>query len=255
MLVFLGASKSFRTPNLMDLDGASDRASSGTITFGNPDLDPEFGYTFELGWRYNEGRNLFGVTAFYTILDDIIQTVYRPDTSNPGSFIGESGNGDGAYIRGFELEWNYGIPLLFAERMALFGSLSFVDTETDVPQADGTIKKEPISRANRIYGVFGLRCDINSNWWAKTQVRFHDAYDDGDITPGDAGDVRLTVPGKPDGSVAGFGVLDIAAGWTNRSGRWLTLPLENVGNKNYRQLGSGTDAPGFNVVLAGGIRF
>ncbi len=47
MLVFVGVSKAFRAPNLNDLDGASDRASSGNIHVGNPDLDPEIGYTIE----------------------------------------------------------------------------------------------------------------------------------------------------------------------------------------------------------------
>jgi outer membrane receptor protein involved in Fe transport len=51
MLVFVGVSKAFRAPNLNDLDGATDRASSGNIRFGNPDLDPEVGYTAEAGWH------------------------------------------------------------------------------------------------------------------------------------------------------------------------------------------------------------
>ncbi len=250
MITFLGASKSFRAPNLTDLDGASDRASSGTITFGNPDLKPEVGYTFEAGWRYNKERNLLAATIFYTTLDDVIQTVYEP-----GSTTGKSGNGESAYLRGFELEWDYGLPVPFGNRFALVGSISYVDSEAEVPQADGSILKEPISRANRVYGIVGIRYEINSNWWAKAQLRFHDSYDEGDIAKGDETDVRLTVPGNSDGSVPGFGIFDIVAGWTNNEGRWLTLTLENLGNTNYRQLGSGSDAPGFNVVLAGGIRF
>jgi outer membrane receptor protein involved in Fe transport len=176
MLAFLGISKSFRAPNLTDLDGASDRASSGTITFGNPDLDPEIGYTFESGWRYTKEKNLFSATIFYTILEDVIQTVYAP-----GNTTGKSGNGESAYLRGFELEWDYGLPVPFGNRFSLVGSISYVDSESDVPQADGSILKEPISRANRLYGKAGLRYEINSNWWAKAQVRFHDSYDEGDI--------------------------------------------------------------------------
>jgi hypothetical protein len=75
------------------------------------------------------------------------------------------------------------------------------------------------------------------------------------FSKGDETDVRLTVPGNADGTVGGFGVFDIMAGWTNNEGRWFTLTLENLGNTSYRQLGSGADAPGFNVVLAGGVRF
>jgi outer membrane receptor protein involved in Fe transport len=252
MLVFVGASKAFRAPNLNDLDGATDRASSGTINFGNPNLDPEVSYTFEAGWRFVRGRDRLSASVFHTTIEDVIQRVY-PE----GGGEGMTDNGEGAYLRGLELEWDYGIPIegwLVGERLALVGSLSWIDTEEEVPQEDGTTVKQPISRANRLFGIAGLRWEIDDNWWVKGQVRFHDAYDD--VTPGDAGDVRLTVPGRDDGRVPGFGVIDLSAGWVNDArDRRVTLILENLGDKTYRQLGSGADAPGFNVVLAVEVRF
>ena len=252
-MTFIGASKAFRAPNLDDLDGASDRASSGTITFGNPDLDPEVSYTGEAGWRYARQRDQLGLSVFYTHIDDVIQRVY-PTGSGEGSVE----NGERAYLRGFELVWDYGLPIPegLGNRLALIGSISFVDSEARVPQPDGSILEGPISRANRLYGVAGLRYEVNRNWWTKAQVRFHDAYDSGDVTFDDADDVRLTVPGNKDGTLPGFGVVDLACGWINTAGdRWLTLTLENLADKTYRQLGSGADASGFNVVLAGGMRF
>jgi outer membrane receptor protein involved in Fe transport len=54
----------------------------------------------------------------------------------------------------------------------------------------------------------------------------------------------------------GFGVLDLVAGWVDDAGdRRVPLTLENLGDKTYRQPGSGEDAPGFNVVLAVEVRF
>lgn len=253
MVVFVGGSKSFRAPNLNDLDGATDRASSGMISFGNPNLDPEVGYTIEGGWRYAKGRNLLAASVFYTRLDDIIQTVFPTVGSS-----GMSGNGEDAFLRGFELQWDYGVPVPgdYLDRLALVGCLSYVDSEEEVPQADGTTMDEAISRANRFYGKAGIRGEVNSNWWFSAQARFQDAYDGGDVTTGDAGDVRLTVPGRPDGSVPGFGVFDITAGWVSDNGNyWGTVGLENIGDKNYRQLGSGADAPGFNISFAFGLRF
>ncbi len=192
------------------------------------------------------------VSVFKTLIEDVIQTVYAADG------VGTSDNGESAYLRGFEVQWDYGLPMPegFGSRLALVGSLSLVDSEQKVPQSDGSILKEPISRANRLYGLAGLRYEINRNWWTKAQVRFSDKYGQGDVTADDATDVRLTVPGYADGTVPGFGVFDLVAGWTNNEEtRWLTLTLENLADKTYRQLGSGVDAPGFNVVLAGGLRF
>jgi len=253
MLAFVGVSKAFRAPNLNDLDGATDRGSSGTPSFGNPNLDPEVSYTVEAGWRYALERDYLGISVFHTTIDDVIQTVYPAD-GGPGT----SRNGESATVRGFELLWDYGLPLPLDgdERLALVGSVSLVDAEADVPQPGGSVREEPISRANRLYGKAGLRYDIDANWWTRLQVRFHDAYDSGDLAPGDDGDVRLTVPGNGDGTVPGYGVFDLAAGWRREDGaRWATLTLENLADKTYRPLGSSVDAPGFNVVFSGGLRF
>ncbi|MEM7390819.1 MAG: TonB-dependent receptor [Verrucomicrobiota bacterium] len=250
-LTFIGLNKAFRAPNLNDLDGATDRGSSGTITFGNPDLDPEVSYTAEAGWRGQSDRDYVGVTVFYTHIDDIIQRVFPA-----GEDSGTTENGESAHLQGFEVQWDYGLPFgeNVGERLSLFGNVSLVDTEAEIPQPDGSILKEPISRANRVYGKAGLHLDVNQNWWARAQVRFHDDYDD--VASRDSGDVRLTVPGDDDGSVDGWAVVDLSGGWVNdEDDRWLTLTLENLADETYRPLGSGADAPGFNVVLSGGLRF
>ncbi len=253
MLVFSGVSKAFRAPNLDDLDGASDRASSGTPAFGNPDLDPEKSYTAEAGWRYARARDQLAISVFHTTIDDVIQRVYPA-----GGGAGTTENGESAVLQGVELLWDCGLPMpgWMGRRLALVGSVSLVDTEARIPQADGTVLEEPISRANRLYGQTGLRYELDRNWWTKAQVRFHDAYDEADITADDAADVRLTIPGDGDGTVPGFAVIDLSGGWVNNGGdRWVTLTLENLADKTYRQLGSGADSPGFNVALAGGLRF
>ena len=253
MMAFAGLSKAFRAPNLNDLDGATDRGSSGTPAFGNPDLDPEVSYTFEGGWRYLEGRDELGVSAFYTEIDDLIQTVFPVGPGDPMLENANSGE-----IMGAELLWDIGLPLFEAqsERLAFFGSMSYVDTEVEVPQTDGSVLKEPLSRANRLYGLAGFKVEVDQNWWGRVQLRFHDAYSRSDLNSGDANDVRLTVPGRGDGRIPGFGVVDVSGGWREDDGsRWVTLTLENLGDKTYRQLGSGVDAPGFNVVLVAGFRF
>jgi hypothetical protein len=51
--------------------------------------------------------------------------------------------------------------------------------------------------------------------------RWHDAYDKVAAHPGsaDADDIRLTVAGKPDGSMPGYSVGDILCGWQSDDGR------------------------------------
>ena len=254
MNVFVGLSRAFRAPNLKNLDGAVDRGSSGNPAKGNPDLDPEVSYTAETGWRFLKNNNSISLTLFYTLVDDLIQR----DFGGSGEFT----NVEDATLTGFEIAWDYGLPLdgvLPKEaRLALIGSANLVDATKDIPQPDGTVDEDNISRANRFYGYAGIKYDHNNNWWTRAQVRWHDDYDDvaTDPSDSDSSDVRLTTAGAPDGSMPGYGLVDISGGWqSDDKRRAITLIIENVFNKTYRVVGNGADGPGRNVLLAGQVRF
>lgn len=252
--IFLGASRGFRAPNLTNLDGAVDRGSSGTPAQGNPNLDPEISYTAEIGWRWQRDRNTIGVSAFYTYIDDFIQR----DFSNTGMFT----NVEDANLRGFETIWDLGIPCMSLlpddDRLAFVGSMSLVKARRDVPQPGGGTNTDNISRANRFYGRFGLKYQHGRSWWGQAQVRWHDSYDDvaRDPSDSDANDRRLTVAGSADGSMPGYGVLDLQLGWKSEDGLLsLSFFVENVLDKTYREVGSGADGPGRNIGLSASIRF
>ncbi len=253
MNVFAGVSKAFRAPNLKNLGGAVDRGSSGNPATGNPELDPEVSYTVEAGWRYRQDRDRLMFTAFYTTVDDLIQRDFGPNA--------EFTNVEDATLSGFEAAGDYGLPLGMLpprSRLALVGSLSLVDAVKDVPQDDGSVREDNISRANRLYGYFGVRYEHDENYWVKLQTRFHDAYDDIATDPDDrdSSDVRLTVPGDEDGSMPGYAVLDLSAGWQSDDGdKMLTVYVENLLDKTYREPGSGVDGTGLNVGLDTRFRF
>lgn len=258
MLAFAGLGKSFRAPNLTNLTGIVDRGSSGIAVVGNGDLDPEVAYTAELGWKYHRERDVLQVTTFVTTIDDLIQPVYS-DTDGDGDIdSGRMENAEGADLAGFELAWDYGLPvtewLPGSERVALVGATSLVDTEIDLTQDDGSIKTEPMSRSNRLYGFIGIAAEFERGWWLRPQIRWHDRYDD--VAESDAGDVRLTMAGTDEGEVPGYAVIDLVGGWRSLDGgQWVTVTLENLGDKTYREAGSAADGPGFNLGLAGGARF
>ena len=103
-----------------------------------------------------------------------------------------------------------------------------------------------------------LKYEPNRNWWGLLQVRWHDEYDDVVAThPEDADDdIRLTVPGDPDGSMPGYAVVDIKGGWQTDDGIYHTsLFVENVADITYRAPGSGADGVGRNIGLTAGVRF
>ncbi|MEM7233498.1 MAG: TonB-dependent receptor, partial [Planctomycetota bacterium] len=224
--VFVGFSKAFRAPNLTNLNGASDRGSSGTVAQGNPDLDPELSYTAEAGWRWRKDRDVLGISTFYTFVDDLIQR----DFAGGGEFT----NVQDAQLIGFEAAFDYGlwfVPMNDDGRLSVVGSASLVDATRDIPQAGGGVRRDNISRANRFYGRLGAKYEYDRSWWGLVQVRWHDTYDDVATDPSDpdSSDLRLTVAGRADGRMPGYGVLDLMLGWQSEDQRrFVTIFAENI---------------------------
>ncbi len=247
--LFAGASRGFRAPNLSNLDGLVDRGSSGDAAKGNPNLDPEISFSYEAGWRWQDGRNNMAITAFQTDIDDLIQR----DFGGSGEFT----NIEGADISGVESAWDIGMDLGAMRRLALVGAISLVDATRDIPVEGGGTIEDNISRANRIYGRLGLKYEQNRNWWGLVQTRWHDDYDDVATHPSnaDADDVRLTIAGNPDGSMPGYAILDISCGWRSDDGlRHIGLFVENLADETYREPGSGADGVGRSFGMTAGVR-
>ncbi|MFO7820802.1 MAG: TonB-dependent receptor, partial [Lentisphaeria bacterium] len=248
--LFAGISKGFRAPNLKNLAGTVDRGSSGVAAEGSADLEPETSYTYEAGWKWRKNRNSLAFTAFKTRIEDLIQRDYS--LADP-----EFANVEGADLYGFEAAWDYGVNFTEIQRLALVGSVSMVDATRDIPVAGGTVE-DNISRANRLYGRCGLKYEHNRNWWGLFQMRWHDEYDDvaTHSSNADADDIRLTVPGDPDGSMPGYAVLDLMGGWQSDDGKYrIGLFVENLADKTYREPGSGADGVGRNFGVTAGVRF
>lgn len=244
--LFAGASRGFRAPNLVNLAGSGvDRGSSGLPATGNADLDPELSWTFEIGWKWVDDLNYVSLSVFDTGIDHFIQQ----DTTDTVV------NTDRADLNGFEVAWDYGWNVGNAQRWSLTGAMSMVDDATiQEPIAGGGFVKDNISRANRLYGNLGVKYKHSANWWGMLQTRWHDAYDD--VASTDAGDVRLTIPGNPDGSLPGYGIINLILGWKGDDGkRSVNLFVENIGDKTYREPGSGADGVGRNFGMAAHVRY
>jgi len=252
--VFGGVSQGFRAPNLTNLTGRQDRGSSGVFFQGSPDLDPEKSVSFELGWRSTRDPRL-SVSLFRTHVDDLIQRVFE-DADNDGTVDPIQRNAESAVLQGFELSGNLDIPagLPGDWSLALLAVTSYVDATVDVPQEDGSVREDNISRANRWVGRVGLRLAKGQNWWIQPRARLSADYDE--VASRDAGDVRMTVAGAEDGSMAGFIVADVLGGWRSSDKRhFVVLTFENVLDKTYRDVGSGVDGPGRGLAIELGTRY
>ncbi len=270
-MTWTGVGQGFRTPTASDLAGAQDRASgssgsgTGPQTEGNPDLDPERSLTIEWGVRFQHEQDSASLALFRTSIDDLIQTRYI-DVDGDGDIDGGAANGgvdraervnasDGV-LQGGEFAFDLGLPVALPEhwRLSLFQTTSYVDGESTILQVDGSEVEEHISRANTLTGKAGLKLADLGRWYALAQVRWADAYDE--PSPGDAGDVRMTVAGDASGAMPGWAVFDLKAGISEPGGAWrFDVGAENIGNITYRQVGSGADGAGLNLVAGGELRF
>ena len=255
--LFFGVSQGFRAPNLTNLAGNPDRSSSGIDVLGNPELEPEQSVTAEVGWRYAANGDELAVSVYYTSVDDLIQPYYADIDPVDGVLEGYTVNAESSYLYGGELKADIG---LIPNRSPLDGRLAFTCTvsttraRAKVPQDDGTVIEQFISRANRTFGTFGIRYrSPKKTWWA-AEVRWSHDYDD--VAPTDANDVRMTVAGDADGRMPGYAVIDLKTGWTSEDRtRSVTYGIENLLDETYRDPGSGVDGPGINFVVRASRRF
>ena len=251
--LFASVSQGFRAPNLTNLDGLVERGSSGNPAIGDPDLNAEVSLSYEAGWKWRAGQNALQLTLFQTSVSDLIQ---RDFSATPATTT----NIEDARLYGFESTWEYGVDINADQRLALVGSASFIQAKRDIPEADGSTFEDNISRANRFYGNVGLQYERGENWSGVLRLRWHDDYDDVATHPSDADadDVRLTVAGNPDGSMPGYGVADLIVSWSDdkhHPGIGVSVFVENLADKTYREPGSGVDGVGRNIGLFASVRF
>lgn len=251
--VFAGVSRAFRSPNLKNLSGFVDRASSGAFVSGNSDLDPETSITTEIGYNLVNENGELGVTLFDTRIDDLI-------ARDVDATSGNVENVDSAHLYGFEVEssltlydagdssWNIGV----------FTTASYVRATMKIELPGGGTLEDNISRANRFYGRTGFSFEHSEGIKGLLQARWHDTYDKVSTWQGDSdsGDRRLTVPGDVTGAMPGYAVFDLRLDWVNESGRqeW-GIGVENIFNKTYREPGSGADGSGRNLFLEASLRY
>jgi hemoglobin/transferrin/lactoferrin receptor protein len=264
--VYGGVSQGFRAPNLTNLAGLTSRASStAPFPIPNADLKAERSLTYEIGSKWAEGRDQASIALFVTNIRDLIQTTYS-DTNNDGTInqndLTTTDNTDQARLAGVEIGHDVGLPvgLPTGQRLALIQSASAVTGEYDQPVLENgrtVTKSYHLSRANRVWGIAGVRYEPTPAWYTLVQARWSAAYDE--VNPGDATDVRHTTFAAKDGdagAMPGYAVLDLKAGWKSAGGGIrVDAAIENLGDVSYREPGSGIDGTGLNAVLATTLRY
>jgi outer membrane receptor protein involved in Fe transport len=260
MSLTLNLARGFRAPNLDDLAAALGTGRGEQIP--NPELDPETQYTADIGakaWLATVDPDsaapyemMGSVNFFFHYLEDLMVSV--PTTFNSEDVV-QIRNAGRARIFGVEAEFGFylsqvldwvGLPSshLFFEGDALGVHANFTYTRGD------DLKNEvPVHRIPPVFSEVSVRYSaMRGQVYIEpymTIVGRQDQY-----APAALGDVRFTPHDAP-----GYVLLGLRTGWYPSRHVKLNLNIQNIGNRSYHPMGSGTFGSGTNVVLTGELRW
>ncbi len=244
---YAGISQGFRAPNISDLT-QFDAARSGEVNIPSPDLDPEEYLTKEVGLKYRDDRFEGQAAYYHTEIRDAIERAPTGALSGTSRVVQRLNVGNG-FVQGVELEGR----VRAGRDWSLFGNAQWQEGSIDTFVTSNAAEKDrrPMSRIAPRSALLGARWDVPTA--RKTYVEASAQVVDGQdrISPDDALDTQRIPPG---GSL-GYNVFTVRGGCEVRKGTTVSLSLENVTDKDYRVLGSGTNSPGRNLVLAVDSRF
>lgn len=216
------------------------RWGATTAYYGNPELDPEQSYNFDLGVKlnYQRFRGMFNI--YYNQVKDLISAKIFPNDFWMGKKKEIYINIADAELYGFEASSEYDL----LEWMTLFGNLAYVtgeDTEND----DYLIDIPPLN------GLAGVRFHLENGkkkYWLELEAQIFDKQDH-------------TAPWEDD--TAGYSVFNIRSGMKLPAGYFenitLTLNVENLFNKQYHEhlkvKDNHSPCPGLNILAGLKVEF
>lgn len=222
--------RGFRPPNIFDLGSLGPRPGN-RYNQPNPDLQPESVLSYDLGLKSVGSSWEAEFFLFYSDYRDKITSVFTGETTPEGRLIVQSQNLNKATLYGFEsgLNWH------FANGVDAYAVLNYTHGEEKDVVA-GTV---PADRVPPLNGRLGFIYEPGLNLRLQPWIDFAAAQDR--LSPRDAADPRIAPGGTP-----AYATFNFLFSWQATPGVELGLRLENLADTNYREHGSGIDAPGRN---------
>lgn len=232
--------RGFRAPNIFDLGTLGPRPGN-RFNIANPDLGPEEVITADVGIKYRGQRLVAEAMVWNADYRDKIESVPTGELDSSGRLVVQSRNVGGVDLWGVEAGAQY---LSDDGRLELSGVVNVTRGE----QRSESGATEPADRIPPVNGEAGARYSLDADWWVEGFIRFAAAQDR--LSDRDRRDPRIDP-----GGTAGWATVNLAAGWTLSPVADLTLRLDNLLDKRYREHASGIDAPGRSLGLLLSARF
>jgi TonB-dependent heme/hemoglobin receptor len=222
--------RGFRPPNIFDLGTLGSRPGN-RFNIPNPNLKPESVWSYDVGFKASTDRWQLEAFAWYSDYQDKISSRFTGDVTETDRLVVTSDNLNEAQLYGIESGLRF-FPNDLWEFYAVVNYTHGEETTEDTTVA-----------ADRVPPLSGR---LGMVWVPREDLRFEPYWDyagpQNRLSPRDIRDPRINPLGTP-----GWGTLNLLASWEVMVDVELGLRLQNLGDKNYREHGSGIDAPGRNI--------
>jgi len=222
----------FRAPNVFDLGTFGDRPGN-RFNVPNPDLEPEHMTTLDAGWKVMNDRLEGELIGYYSRYRDKITSVLTGEVTDSGRLVVQSQNAASLALYGAE----------FALRHRIADSVEW-RTQLTWTHGEETFAGDdyPADRIPPLNGSAGITWRPATRWTLDGWLNFADQQDR--YSPRDDVDPRI----RP-GSTPGWSTWNVRAAWEASEHLYTSLQYGNLGDRRYREFGSGLDAAGRGIVL------
>jgi hemoglobin/transferrin/lactoferrin receptor protein len=222
----------FRAPNVFDLGTFGDRPGN-RFNVPNPELAAERVTSLDAGIKFMQSRLDGELIAYRTRYEDKITSVLTGETTPEGRLVVQSRNAASLQLYGAE----------FTLRHALSTTLSW---RTQLTWTRGQERlagaESPADRIPPLNGSAGLTWNPLPGWSVDAWAEFADRQER--YSPRDQIDPRIRPGGTP-----GWSTWNLRASWEATDRLFASLQAGNLGDRRYREFGSGLDAAGRGVAL------
>ncbi|NUO00196.1 MAG: TonB-dependent receptor, partial [Saprospiraceae bacterium] len=251
----LNGSTGFRAPNIDDVGKVFDSAP-GTVIIANPDINPEYAYSGEIGITRRFGQSVsLEVTGYYTLLDDaLVRRTYQLNGQDSIVYDGELSqvfaiqNSAQAWVWGIQA----GLDVQLGGGLSLSSRFSY---QQGKEQDDDNTAYVPLRHAAPWFGVTRLRYQ-RTRFQAEIYAEYSGALSFEELAPSEQ--IKPYLYAKDDQgrpySPAWY-TLNLKLNYQLLDWLQLNGGLENISDQRYRTYASGITAPGRNAVVAVRVRW
>ncbi len=230
--------RGFRAPNIFDL-GVFGPRPGNRFSAPNANLKPEHVNSIDAGLKFGGERFSGELIAFRSSYRDKITSVLTGNVVD-GALEVQNRNVTRLDLWGVEAGARYRVA---QPDLELYATATWTRGEEDTDPGN-----MPADRIPPLFGKVGARWQANAAIGVEGYALYASRQDR--LSARDVVDPRI----NPDGT-AGWATLNARVSWQATPGLALSLRAENLGDKHYREHGSGLDEPGRNFILTADYRF